>query len=487
MFSKNVFAMKTWIDLNGAISIEVGTCEELVSHVDALSRWSQKLGENPKVPEIDCKKSPVTSLDISSVIPSTIKSIYGRRSICRGPNCYNAAMIANNTGAKQRFVSNFEWAHYLKNNCKIRSPSEKPKPGDIVAIRKKGASWGASLEPDPDFFNVHGFIYVDENLAFHKPSPATDNTAEFDDFSNILNEFKLKQTDTKCINSSEIPPLDCDFFLNYFDCSSYPLFYGDPFSQFESALSSCTVSGNMTTLSTVLDLYKAVSPVISHLEESLTKQLDNLNELASSPLELAIRKHDKSSVKALLESGVDVNKPAGRELPIIHAIDERDISMLKLLAENHANLNEPDRNLNTALCQAVIREFIEGVQFLLDQKVNTEFQCYPQNWTALDYAADQGNLGLVKLLIQHGAVINPNEEKKNSTLPWRGKTPLARAVLQGRLDVVKFLLSMGADPHAVTHVGFSRFSILDFAKNPDNEGNKDEVLKLIEEAFQKNI
>jgi ankyrin repeat protein len=59
--------------------------------------------------------------------------------------------------------------------------------------------------------------------------------------------------------------------------------------------------------------------------------------------------------------------------------------------------------------------------------------------TPLVYACLHGNLDIIKLLIEFGANLNPNENYDTV------HTPLSIAAMENRLDIVKILLDSGAD------------------------------------------
>lgn len=63
-------------------------------------------------------------------------------------------------------------------------------------------------------------------------------------------------------------------------------------------------------------------------------------------------------------------------------------------------------------------------------------------WTGLHYAARDGRLKVVRLLLEHGANPNAREAGDNTT-------PLHWAAAHRALDVVRALLDAGADPHGV--------------------------------------
>jgi ankyrin repeat protein len=66
-------------------------------------------------------------------------------------------------------------------------------------------------------------------------------------------------------------------------------------------------------------------------------------------------------------------------------------------------------------------------------------------WTALHYAAFQGQTAVAKYLLDNRAEVNARAPN--------GITPLMAAVRNGHLDTAKLLLSQGADPSAKNDAG----------------------------------
>lgn len=106
---------------------------------------------------------------------------------------------------------------------------------------------------------------------------------------------------------------------------------------------------------------------------------------------------------------------------------------------------------------------------------------YRDDDTALSAAAGQGHLELVRLLLSRGADPNLLEEEGEEG----GFGPLSRAVYSGHLEVAKLLLENGADPRAENH----GLSVLQYAKLGKAEGRRPEVpwpqlIKLIRAAVE---
>ena len=85
----------------------------------------------------------------------------------------------------------------------------------------------------------------------------------------------------------------------------------------------------------------------------------------------------------------------------------------------------------------IIFFLVEAVRYLtkIGANVNVKYNEPPDD-TPLHSAAENGNLEIVKCLIENGALIN---EKGNNGCP-----PLSAAVCEGEFEVVKFLIENGA-------------------------------------------
>ncbi|MGZ8229285.1 MAG: ankyrin repeat domain-containing protein [Burkholderiales bacterium] len=70
-----------------------------------------------------------------------------------------------------------------------------------------------------------------------------------------------------------------------------------------------------------------------------------------------------------------------------------------------------------------------------------DLENYPHNYTALSYAAYQGNERVVRFLIEKGARVNADARNGGSYV----NTPLMMAAIQGHESVVRLLLRAGAD------------------------------------------
>ena len=168
-----------------------------------------------------------------------------------------------------------------------------------------------------------------------------------------------------------------------------------------------------------------------------------------TPLGRSIAIKDVGLVRALIESGADVNATPenGDSTPLDIAVREDSTEIVGLLldagadphlvsrwSKNARRGHSPLESATDPGKKAVLAEFVK--RGLVSGKGATPL--------LLCAAATHGDLAEVKRLIEAGANVNAPNKK--------GERPLAAAAEQGRLNVVKFLLRSGADPNAASRI-----------------------------------
>ena len=220
------------------------------------------------------------------------------------------------------------------------------------------------------------------------------------------------------------------------------------------------------------------------------------NELGVPPLWLACLNASPPVVEKLLASKADPNLalPSG-ETPLMTAVRTGNMQVVKLLVSRGANVNASEHYQGqTALMWAAAGQFPEVVRVLLElgadvrarsdvrrRRIGTELNGYngaaareidKGGYTPLLFAAQQGSLDTVQLLVAAGADVNDADPEGASALVVaahsghaavsaflldRGADPnaaaagyaaLHAAILRGNVDLVKRLLARGANPNA---------------------------------------
>lgn len=214
------------------------------------------------------------------------------------------------------------------------------------------------------------------------------------------------------------------------------------------------------------------------------------NRAGLTPLMLAVS--DPEKLALLLEYGANVNAISleGKSALLLAAAQKRALPAVKLLLRKGAQVNQQDKRGGTALLMAARNGDVETLQLLLERGADLhviwkegsvppenganalDLACYSQNAAAvklllargvnldkrgrpLIFAAMNGSLDIAQLLLAAGMTVNIADPL--------GYTPLIYATQteKGSLELIKLLLSRGADPRAKARDGNSALS---FAK-----------------------
>ena len=172
-----------------------------------------------------------------------------------------------------------------------------------------------------------------------------------------------------------------------------------------------------------------------------------------TPLQMAVKKHEMTTIKLLLAQGASINASAGSNnggtaLQLACARKSEDGSVLEMvlyLLENGADVNgraAADSGM-TPLQTACARNPLDFDLILLLLKHGADVNGDPAKTfgrTALQLACsrDEIDMALVRMLVEREADINA------AAAPTKGITALQGAVINGNIDLVAYLLEKGA-------------------------------------------
>lgn len=145
------------------------------------------------------------------------------------------------------------------------------------------------------------------------------------------------------------------------------------------------------------------------------------------------------TVQALLAAGANVDSPTNDgDTPLIIAtsLPEADLSIIKILLENKADVNRQGAGKVVPLHTASFHGNAEIVELLIAAGANINI-AEESNVTSLIYAAAGGKEAVVQLLLKSGAEVN----SKHST----GGTALHEAAINGSIPIVEMLIAASAD------------------------------------------
>jgi len=172
----------------------------------------------------------------------------------------------------------------------------------------------------------------------------------------------------------------------------------------------------------------------------------------------AIKNDDSTTIQRLLARGFDANTLDSEGAHgLILAIRETSPKAANVLIDaSKINLNTFNALGESPLMLAALK----GQLALSDKLVKKGADVNKPGWTPLHYAASNGHVEVIKLLLEHHAYIDA--ESPN------GSTPLMMASMYGNAQSVKLLLDEGADPLLKNQIGLTALQFAQRGDRPDS-------------------
>ncbi|RYP47367.1 hypothetical protein DL769_011319 [Monosporascus sp. CRB-8-3] len=270
-------------------------------------------------------------------------------------------------------------------------------------------------------------------------------------------------------------------------------------------------SGRTALLWAVKNRHEAVASLLIdrgadiEAKESSSIQLDNpAKRLIMTPLAWAAKNGDEGVAKLLLNKGAVIKiTDSHKQQPLYLAIDNGHESVVRLLLEWGAYTDDSWQHYsgwvleraatlgNGEILKLLVlfgraQNFViwgptsllmrgrcrseAAVRVLLDLGADKDGYRRRGQAAPLHHAAVVGNIAAVRLLLDHGAEVDPTD--------GQGWTPLHKAVRYGHKEVVEVLLDRGADASArTTKTGLSAPALA-------LEGRNQEILQLLNEKLR---
>jgi uncharacterized protein len=157
--------------------------------------------------------------------------------------------------------------------------------------------------------------------------------------------------------------------------------------------------------------------------------LQAASNISASPVADAARTDDLSAVRKLIKEHADVNAPANDgSSALLWAAFRSDAEMVKALVAAGASVDAANHYGVTPLLQASRNGDVEMIQALLDAGADPT-RWHPEGETPLMAASRTGRVDAVKLLLSHGSFVNAAD-------PYQEETALMWAAAEGHLEVV---------------------------------------------------
>ena len=178
------------------------------------------------------------------------------------------------------------------------------------------------------------------------------------------------------------------------------------------------------------------------------------NEYGATALYAAAANADPSMTVKLLAAGADPNAHLlSGETPLMDAARRGNLATLRALLSGGANPNAREANAGqTALMWATPEHHTAVVEELVRHGADVHARS-KNGFTALMFAAQQGDADCAHILIGAGANVN-------DVMPKSGLTPLIIASAMGHADAVALLLDNGADPNAADARGYTSLHLV---------------------------
>jgi len=161
---------------------------------------------------------------------------------------------------------------------------------------------------------------------------------------------------------------------------------------------------------------------------------------------------DGNTVQKMLARGTDPNLVDSKGDPmLLVAVREKSAKVIKVLsADKNIDFDKTNAAGETPLMMACLLNEPDVVKLMVEKY---EVEINKTGWTPLHYAATNGNIEIVKYLLDHSAYVDAGSP--NAT------TPLMMAARGGHIDTVKLLLDEGADMRLRNQ---QNMTVIDFAE-----------------------
>ena len=200
------------------------------------------------------------------------------------------------------------------------------------------------------------------------------------------------------------------------------------------------VAGHRTPLMTALCRQKIDTAAVKLLIDS-GSDVDFKNQTKKSLLHIAVSKSEDRCVEYLLQAGANPNvEDDSNDSPLWIAVSENNIKIAPLLIRYGANVNFQNTPYRMSLlCNAANRRYRKMVELLLDNDADVNAET-ALGASALHYAVDQGEIQIVKMLLQRNCNMDNYSLYRDVYNPH---SVFQIALEEGDDEIIKLLCEVG--------------------------------------------
>ena len=302
---------------------------------------------------------------------------------------------------------------------------------------------------------IVGFVSLLEAVLTGETSFNTKNPPEYNDLYGCIPSRLQGKLDAEQSNLGGLP--FCDGTNEAANTNTLALEYavlrGDPAAVQglirDGVDIACTDDSGSTALHAAVAQGNA--EIARMLAERCSEELDDVS--SRSLYELALRQGTPALVQALLDARVGISCSGDSDLTLLHvAVADEHPDLARTVAEQCSELlNTVSTSYfdeQTPLSLAIGSGNQELVRILIEAGADPNANVAPDYKVGshLAYAVEEGDVEVVSLLLEAGA--DPNVSDADLGAPSYRATPLDRAYHNDRADLVRVLMSAGADPGA---------------------------------------
>jgi ankyrin repeat protein len=152
------------------------------------------------------------------------------------------------------------------------------------------------------------------------------------------------------------------------------------------------------------------------------------------PVHYAIFTNNMTSLKMLIDNDANLDALNSQNMNSLQlAIMNRNEEMVKLICDNGVNINNKSDTGENALHMACNLQLYSTIELLISKHININVQDYEYEFTSLDYSIINNDLKTVSILLKNGAFVNIQDIFGNS--------PLYYCVKEDNYEILNLLIN----------------------------------------------